>query len=233
MRKRTTSLIGAASLVAASLAITLASPSANAAVGPGEDRQMSTPTAWWAYTNMTAAQVSSDADRQPRPADRHQAELRRHVAAVHRHRGRQLRRVRVGLVLVLRPDRRAPSCRPRSTTTPGSPSLSCTVLNGATECAAVMIKNTGANAEAWSAWVGSPSFINSKITLVDPHGELQPRAGLEQLRGRVRQQHRHRPRHVVVVLRHERDAASSAPRSPTTRASSTSTATTTPARTTR
>jgi Beta-lactamase enzyme family len=32
---------------------------ANAAVGPADDRQMIAPTAWWTYTGVTAAQVSS------------------------------------------------------------------------------------------------------------------------------------------------------------------------------
>ena len=59
MKKRLTTMIGVASLVAAALAITAAPQSASAAVGSGEDRQISTPTAWWDYTGQTASQVTS------------------------------------------------------------------------------------------------------------------------------------------------------------------------------
>jgi uncharacterized protein YodC (DUF2158 family) len=163
MRKRTTSLIGAASLVAASLAITLASPSANAAVGPGEDRQLSTPTSWWAYTNMTSAQVGqtltdnharltdiklSYVGTSPRFTVTEVANSGAYASGWYWYYGA------------------SPSSLVQTALNNSAriTSLSCTVLSGATKCAAVMIKNTGANAEAWSAWVGSPSFINSKIT---------------------------------------------------------------------
>ena len=33
--------------------------SASAAVGPGEDRQLTSPTGWYTYTGLTVAQISS------------------------------------------------------------------------------------------------------------------------------------------------------------------------------
>jgi hypothetical protein len=47
--------------VVAQLAVVMAisARSANAAVGPADDRQLTTPTSWWRYTGVTATQVSS------------------------------------------------------------------------------------------------------------------------------------------------------------------------------
>jgi hypothetical protein len=163
MFKATTTLTGVASLVAASLAIAVAAPSANAAVGPGEDRQITAPTAWYAYTNQTAAQVSqtlstnnarltdiklSYSGTSPRFTVTEVANTGAYASGWYWYYGATAS----SLVTT------ALNNNARITV------MHCTMLSGAQKCAAIMIANTGANAESWSAWVGTPTFINSKIT---------------------------------------------------------------------
>jgi hypothetical protein len=58
VKRKLAALCAAVALVLPVLAVTGAT-TANAYVGPGDDRQRATPTAWWWYTNVDAATVSA------------------------------------------------------------------------------------------------------------------------------------------------------------------------------
>src|SRR3954447_18599144 len=58
MRKKLTTLLAVGAAVMG-LSAVIGPQSASAAVGPGEDRQLTAPTGWWTYTGLTAAQVTN------------------------------------------------------------------------------------------------------------------------------------------------------------------------------
>jgi hypothetical protein len=162
MKKRLTTLIGVASLVAATLAVTVAPQSASAAVGPGEDRQISTPTAWWTYVGQTAAQVSTSlsnnharltdiklsySGNSPRFAVTEVANSGAYASGWYWYYGLTPSQVAT----------KAINLNARVTV------LHCVRHASKDSCAAIMIKNTGANAESWTMWNGSLSFIKSKV----------------------------------------------------------------------
>jgi hypothetical protein len=162
MKKRLTTLIGVASLVAATLAITVAPQSASAAVGPGEDRQLASPTAWWTYTGATASQVTSSINtnharltdiklsysgNSPRFVVTEVANSGAYSTGWYWYYGLTPAQVAS----------KAIKLSARVTV------LHCVRHNNQDRCAAIMIKNTGANKENWTMWTGSLSFINSKV----------------------------------------------------------------------
>ena len=136
--------------------------SASAAVGPGEDRQISTPTSWWTYTGITAAQVSSTlqsngARLTDLKVDYSGPTLKFTVTEV-RNTGAYASSwwwyygITPSQVVSLS---LANSARPTVAT--------CYQVSGTTRCAVIMIGNTGANAEAWSFWVGTAAQIDAKV----------------------------------------------------------------------
>jgi hypothetical protein len=52
-------LLAVAAVAQLALVVGLGAGTANAAVGPADDRQMIAPTNWWTYTGVTATQVGS------------------------------------------------------------------------------------------------------------------------------------------------------------------------------
>lgn len=59
-RRRSSSLLGAVAALALALGLSVqAVAPAEAALGPADDRQLTTPAGWWTYTGVTAAQVNS------------------------------------------------------------------------------------------------------------------------------------------------------------------------------
>lgn len=136
--------------------------SASAAVGPGEDRQLSSPTAWWTYNGLTAAQVSAtlqtnNARLTDLKVDYSGATLKFTVTEV-RNTGAYASAwwwyygITPSQVVSIS---RANSARPTVAT--------CYQVSGTTRCAVIMIGNTGANAEPWSFWVGTASYIDAKV----------------------------------------------------------------------
>jgi len=57
--KKLTAMLGIAVAVAGAASLVPAATPASAAVGPGEDRQISSPAGWWTYTGVDASFVSS------------------------------------------------------------------------------------------------------------------------------------------------------------------------------
>jgi len=57
--KKTLLVLFAATFMSIGMLATTGALPANAAVGPGDDRQLTTPTSWWTYTGVSAAQVTS------------------------------------------------------------------------------------------------------------------------------------------------------------------------------
>lgn len=164
MRRTTTriavSLLGATITVGAAM-VAAAAPAA-AGVGPGEDRQISAPTGWWAYSNITAAQVSSTLSANSArltdiKVDTSSGTPRFTVTEVANSGSYAsgwfwFYNITPAQVVSLAQDNNA-----RATVT------TCYVVSGATKCAAIVISNTGANAETWGFWVGTAAFTDSKV----------------------------------------------------------------------
>ena len=154
------SLLGATITVGAAMVGT-AAPAA-AAVGPGEDRQISAPTGWWAYSNISAAQVTSTLNANGARLTDIRVD---HTGASPTFSVTEVSNsgayasgwwwyydITPSQVVSL-----AGTDNARATVT------NCYVVAGATKCAAIMISNTGANAESWGFWVGTAAFTDSKV----------------------------------------------------------------------
>jgi hypothetical protein len=152
----------AGTVLTAGLVSVLGMPAASAAVGPGEDRQIATPTGWWTYNGIDAATVSSklsangarltDIKVEPGSTDKFTVTMVKNAGAYAS--GwwwyPALDAIQVNAYAA------ANNARP-------------TVLQGyktssGIRYATIMVSNTGANAEAWSWYAGSTSFVASKVT---------------------------------------------------------------------
>jgi hypothetical protein len=162
MRKKFSSLLTAAALVGATLAVVVAPLPASAGVGPGEDREIVSPTGWWSYSNATEAQVSNLVNtNQARLTDVKVTYVNgtpKFTVAMVRHAGPYASswtwhygQSPTGLVNWALAHNERPT------------SVQCYLHAGATQCASVMIDNTGANAQAWSFYCGTISYLKSKI----------------------------------------------------------------------
>lgn len=162
MTKRLTSILAVGAAVLG-LGAAIAPQTASAAVGPGEDRQMTAPTSWYAYTGLTGDQVNSTLSAN---------NARLTDVNVDMSSGSPLFTV----TEVANTGAYASGWWWYYNATPAQVvSLSnsngarpivvnCYQVSGNTKCAVIMISNTGANAESWSFWYGSSSFIDSKVS---------------------------------------------------------------------
>jgi hypothetical protein len=163
MKKKLASLVATVSLAGGVLAAAVAPLPASAAVGPGEDREITSPTSWWTYTNATAAQVSQTiTQNSARLTDikvTYSGTTPKFTVAEVRNTGAyqtsstwHYNQTPTALVTYALDHNQRPT------------SVQCYLQAGATKCASVMIANTGANAESWTFYVGSITTIQSKIT---------------------------------------------------------------------
>jgi hypothetical protein len=161
MRRTITTLV-AALVAGLALSTVPASGPATAAVGPGEDRQISSPTAWWTYTGVDATYVANK------------------LAA----NGARLTDIKVEsaspllfTVTMMKNDGAYGSAWYWYYGQTAAQVLSTASANNARPIAihgyntsdgirfaTVMVSNTGANAEPWSFFYGTPSYIGSQIT---------------------------------------------------------------------
>src|SRR5215470_12438423 len=58
-RKFQALLVALAVVMQLGVVVAIGAESANAAIGPVDDRQMAAPTSWWTYSGVTATQVGS------------------------------------------------------------------------------------------------------------------------------------------------------------------------------
>jgi hypothetical protein len=141
----------------------VAPQSASAAVGPGEDRQLTAPTGWWTYTGLTAAQVTSSLTANSARLTDINVDISSGTpsftvtevanSGAYSSGWWWYYNATPAQVLSL-----ASSNSARPTV------VNCYQLSGATKCAVIMISNTGANAEGYSFWVGNSAFIDSKVS---------------------------------------------------------------------
>ena len=162
MRRRITTILAAALFAGLAVGTIPASGPATAAVGPGEDRQISSPAAWWTYTGVDATFV----------ADRLAAN------------GARLTDIKVEsaspllfTVTMVKNDGAYGSAwywyygqtAAQVLSTASANNARPIAINGyntanGVRFATVMVSNTGANAEPWSFFYGTPSFIGSQVT---------------------------------------------------------------------
>jgi hypothetical protein len=163
MSKKLRSLLATGALVGAAFAVVAAPLPASAGVGPGEDRELVSPTSWWAYNNVTEAQVNSLVSaNNARLTDvkvTYTAGTPKFTVAMVKNTGAYATswtwhwgQTPTGLATYASDHNQRPS------------SVQCYVVSGVTRCASVMIANTGGNAESWKFYYGSIDFIKSKIT---------------------------------------------------------------------
>jgi hypothetical protein len=164
MRKKLASLIAVASLAGGVLAVGGAPTVAAAAVGPGEDREVATPASgWWSYQNLTLAQLTATfTNNKSRPVDIHVTgtpAARRYTVAEVSNSGSyatawylntNLTPVQVATTATSK------NMRPIV--------LNCYTTSAGDRCATIMIANTGANAQSYKLYVGTLSYIQSKLT---------------------------------------------------------------------
>lgn len=161
VRTRTSAAIAVLGATIGATLVATAAPAA-AAVGPGEDRQISSPTAWWAYSNITADQVSgfinANGARLTDIRTTGTGAAERFSVTMVANGGAYAsgwwwyHDITPSQVVSL-----ATTNHARATVT------TCQLVSGATTCSTIMISNTGANAESWSFWVGTAAFTDSKV----------------------------------------------------------------------
>ena len=159
MKNRLASLFAIAFVAIALLGAVGALP-ASAAVGPGDDRQLKTPTGWWTYNGVTLAQIGSLVSANGARLTDIQAEspTKFTVTMVSNsgayasgwwyYVGQTVAQVNAQLS--------AHNARPIS--------INAYSTSSGVRFAVVMVSNTGANAKASWWYYGTPSFIASKIT---------------------------------------------------------------------
>jgi len=162
MRKTVKTLV--ASLALAAQLVTfgaLSAGSANAAVGPGEDRQQATPSSWWTYTGVSASTVGNLLSANHARLTDIKVESSTPTFTVTMVSNSGSYGTAWWWYYGLAPSQvvtqaRALGARPTV--------AQCYNVSGVgVRCATIMIANTGANAEPWSFWYGSPAFIGSKV----------------------------------------------------------------------
>ena len=159
MRKKLISLLAVGAAVMG-LSAVMGAQSASAAVGPGEDRQLTAPAGWWTYSGVTVAQIGSTLTaNSARLTDltldqttgtytvTEVANSGAYASGWWWYVGQTPSQV---LSLA-------------STNNARPTVVNCYVASGTTKCNVIMISNTGVNAEAWALWIGSQAFINSKV----------------------------------------------------------------------
>ena len=156
MRSRLAVVLAVALVAIALLGIT-ATPPAKAAIGPGDDRQLTTPTGWWTYTGVTLTQIGNLLTAKNARLTDIQAETTTTFTVVMIpntgaytsgwwwYVGQTASQVTSQLSAH---NARLISAHAYSTT-------------GGTRFAVVMVSNTGANTKAWWWYYGSASFISS------------------------------------------------------------------------
>jgi uncharacterized protein YodC (DUF2158 family) len=161
MRKLTSLL--ALGAVAVGLCAVVAPQSASAAVGPGEDRQnTAVAPSWYVYTGLTADQVATTlSTNNARLTDLNvdvSSGTPKYTVTEVGNSGAYASgwwwyyNATPEQVVSLST---ANNARPIVT--------NCYLVSGATRCAVVMVANTGANAESWSFYYGTRSFIDAKV----------------------------------------------------------------------
>ncbi|MDT4903248.1 MAG: hypothetical protein QOJ37_2493 [Pseudonocardiales bacterium] len=164
MTKKLASLVAVAALTGGALAAVVAPAPAIAGVGPGEDREITSPSAgWWAYDNLTFTQLTKTlSDRHARPTDIHvtvsTGKVRYSLAAVANSGAYKsawyiatgLTPARVVAIAV------AKHYRPTV--------FDCYPTSQGDRCATIMIPNTGANAQSFTIYEGTFTYIKSKVT---------------------------------------------------------------------
>lgn len=144
------------------LALTPFGQQATASVGPGEDRQISSPAGWWSYTGVDAAFV----------ADKLSANGAR-LTDIKVEGGSPLK---FTVTMVQNSNAYGTSwwwyygqTAAQVLSTAGANNARPIAIHGyntadGVRFATVMVSNTGANAEPWSFYYGSPSYISSQVT---------------------------------------------------------------------
>ena len=159
MRKKLTSLlaVGAALM---GLSVVMSPQSASAAVGPGEDRQLTAPTTWWTYTGLSVAQINTTLSANSARLTDLQLDQASGTYTVTEVANSGAYASGWWWYVGQTP---AQVLSLASTNNARPTVVNCYNASGTTKCNVIMISNTGANAESWSFWIGTSSFIASKV----------------------------------------------------------------------
>ncbi len=161
MNRKLTALLGAAAAVVGLAAIVAPQP-ASAAVGSGEDRQLTAPTSWWTYTGVSAATVSNTLSANSARLTDINVDMSSGTPKFTVTEVANSGSYSTGWWWYYNA---TPAQVVSLSNTNGARPIvtNCYLVSGATKCAVIMIANTGANAEGWSFWYGTQAFINSKV----------------------------------------------------------------------
>lgn len=153
--------VAAAAVLQLTVAVLIGAGSAHAAVGPADDRQLTSPTSWWTYNGATATQVNSHLSTHGARLTDIQVESSTPTFTVTMvknsgsynsawwwYYGKTEAQVNSLL----------------STNHARPISMSAYSTSSGVRYAVVMVSNSGANAKAWGWWHGSASFIAGKLT---------------------------------------------------------------------
>ncbi len=159
MRKKLTSLLAVGAAVMG-LSVVMSPQSASAAVGPGEDRQLTAPAGWWTYTGVTVAQINTTLSANSARLTDVSLDQATGTYTVTEVANSGAYASGWWWYVNVTPEQ-GPAARHRQQRP--ADRLNC-VLRG--ECQQVHgdhDRNTGANAEGWSVYYGTQAFINSKV----------------------------------------------------------------------
>jgi hypothetical protein len=159
MRKKLTSLLAVGAAVMG-LSAVMSPQSASAAVGPGEDRQLTSPTGWYTYTGLTVAQISSTLTSNSARLTDLQLDQATGTYTVTEVANSGAYASGWWWYVGQTPSQVLSLA---STNNARPTVVNCYDASGTTKCNVIMISNTGANAEGWSFWIGSSAFIDSKV----------------------------------------------------------------------